>query len=123
MISVTFFGCFCISCSRFLFFVNDESLLREQFCCIIPKQDPVHMFLIMWCFSGGLDVPISEVDDEIASAFNHKADAQVEQLLLPLRFFCSRRGVGIYFKQVFFVPRRARHSQFTYINVKKILIN
>ncbi|CAN6470056.1 unnamed protein product [Victoria cruziana] len=41
----------------------------------------------------GLDVPISEVDDEIASAFNHKADAQVEQLLLPLRFFCSRRGL------------------------------
>ncbi|XP_031490501.1 U-box domain-containing protein 35-like isoform X2 [Nymphaea colorata] len=41
----------------------------------------------------GHDVPITDVDEEIASAFYSKADAQLEQMLLPFRFFCSRRGL------------------------------
>lgn len=45
---------------------------------------------------GRLDgyIPISDVDDEVASQFLEQRDLQTKELLLPFQCFCSRRGVS-----------------------------
>ncbi|KAJ3698731.1 hypothetical protein LUZ61_002436 [Rhynchospora tenuis] len=39
-------------------------------------------------------LPISHVDDEVASQFLEQCDLQTKELLLPFQCFCSRRGVS-----------------------------
>ncbi|KAJ0988501.1 hypothetical protein J5N97_006857 [Dioscorea zingiberensis] len=41
----------------------------------------------------GFQVPIAEVDKEIAAAFYEQMDARTKELLLPFQCFCSRRGL------------------------------
>ncbi|KAF3327454.1 U-box domain-containing protein 35-like protein [Carex littledalei] len=38
-------------------------------------------------------LPISDVDDEVASQFLEQCDLQTKELLLPFQCFCSRRGL------------------------------
>lgn len=41
----------------------------------------------------GLQIPITDMDDEIASAYLEQINLQTKELLLPFQCFCSRRGL------------------------------
>ncbi|KAL0917298.1 hypothetical protein M5K25_012352 [Dendrobium thyrsiflorum] len=41
----------------------------------------------------GLQIPITDVDDDVSSAYIEQIDLQTKELLLPFQCFCSRRGL------------------------------
>ncbi|PKA53580.1 U-box domain-containing protein 34 [Apostasia shenzhenica] len=41
----------------------------------------------------GIQIPITEVGDDVASTFLEQIDLQTKELLLPFQCFCSRRGL------------------------------